>query len=212
MSIDDFEIDLNILTKNLGVGCEAAVVNKLEALRDKLVNLWGKNGLKINHTAMEMVCAKPLILRGLDVDLEHHLGGGVECDLYATGGNEKLIVEIETGFVPPEHALDPITSCEARIAGKIVRYSKYATRFGLGAPPNYIMEIPRVLTKPVERRRRKEVEAVRTLCAPYYAKSAISLDEIKNAKIHTIYIINVDKASVKELSPISYIKKYIEHN
>ena len=41
------------------------------------------------------------------------------CDVFATKGDGEAIVEIETGFTPPEHALDPTSYYVARIASKI---------------------------------------------------------------------------------------------
>ena len=91
---------------------------ELEALKDKLVKLKAEGKVKINHSVMELVCAKELLAMGYSVDVEHEIGGLV-CDVYAELDGRGLVVEIETGFVPPEHALDPMRYCKARIASKI---------------------------------------------------------------------------------------------
>ena len=56
---------------------------------------------------MELVCARHLIKYGYAVDVER-LNEILICDLYATKGEGEAIVEIETGFIPPEHAGSPI--------------------------------------------------------------------------------------------------------
>ena len=54
---------------------------------------------------MELVCAKHLIEFGYTVDVEDWFDILV-CDVFASKGDGEAIVEIETGFIPPEHALD----------------------------------------------------------------------------------------------------------
>jgi hypothetical protein len=69
---------------------------------------------------MELICAKHLIQKGFDVEIEHDLDK-VSCDVYGVKGFGSVIIEVETGFVPPENAVDPLTYLKARIASKITR-------------------------------------------------------------------------------------------
>ena len=48
---------------------------ELEALKDKLVELKAEGKVKINHSVMELVCAKELLAMGYSVDVEHEIGG-----------------------------------------------------------------------------------------------------------------------------------------
>ncbi|HDJ05049.1 MAG TPA: hypothetical protein ENF85_03530, partial [Candidatus Bathyarchaeota archaeon] len=107
-----FEEDLDILLEKLGRDSEGSVKARLRVLRNRLVYLHRRNLVKINHSVMELVCAKYLLAAGYDVTLEKNLDG-LSCDIYAVKGLGTLIVEVETGFVPPEHALDPLTYCRA---------------------------------------------------------------------------------------------------
>lgn len=203
---EKFENDLDLLLRKLCRNSDVRVERKLNDLRNKLVSLHMKNMAKINHSAMELVCAKYLILSGYDVDVERFLDS-ISCDVYAVKGFGSLIVEVETGFVPPEHALDPLTYSKARIASKITRYSGHADKFSLGSPPHYVMQIPQALTKPPRYRTEEEMKGIKDLCDLYYRNPPVSLDEIKNARLHTIYIIDVDKAEVKETDPVDYAEK-----
>ena len=99
-----FEQDLTALLSRLTIGVEKEVENKLNMLKDWLMNLQKENVVKINHSVMELVCAKHLILKGYEVQLEYPLNEVLTCDLYSIKGYGNLIVEIETGFIPPEHA------------------------------------------------------------------------------------------------------------
>lgn len=159
---------------------------------------------------MELVCTKHLILAGYDVDVERFLDS-ISCDIYAAKGFGSLIVEVETGFVRPEHALDPLTYSKTRIARKITRYSNYAEKFGLAVPPHYIMQIPQALIKPPRYRMEREMKKVKMLCDLYYTRPAVSLEEIKNARLHTIYVIDVEKSQGSQRSTLKDSRRSIIH-
>jgi hypothetical protein len=207
--VDEFQRDLSIVLERLDENADERTRGKLKILKDRLVRLHEEKVVKINHSIMELVCAKHLILKGYEVNAEHLIEGGLICDLHGVKGYGTFIVEIETGFVPPEHALDPITYCKARIASKIARYSNYTNKFGLGTPPYYIMQIPPVFTKSPRNRSLKELEEIKNLCDTYYKNPPVSLDEIRNARLHAIYIINVEEAAVKEMDPGTYSENTI---
>jgi hypothetical protein len=205
-ALGKFEKDLASLAKKLCEGEDKYISKEITRLKDQLVSLHKKNLVKINHSVMELVCAKYLILAGYDVDLERFLDG-LSCDIYALKGLGRLIVEVETGFVPPEHALNPSTYVKARVASKITRYSGYAEKFGLAVPPHYAMQIHPALVKPPRDRRGDEIETIKALCDLYYSSPPVSFEEIKNARIHTIYILDVDNGIVKETEPATYVEK-----
>ena len=202
-----FEQDLTALMSRLTIGVEKDVENKLNMLRDWLVKLHKENVVKINHSVMELVCAKYLILKGYEVQLEYPLNDLLTCDLYSIKGYGNLIVEIETGFIPPEHALFPLTYTSARLASKIIRYNSFAGKFALGMPPHYILPFPRALAKPPRKRTSEEIASIKKLCDKYYKNPPVTEDEIQNARIQEIYIIDVDQAKVQEIDPETYMKR-----
>jgi len=202
-----FEQDLTALLSRLTIGVEKEVENKLTTLKDWLVKLQKENVVKINHSVMELVCAKYLILKGYDVQIEYLLNEVLTCDLYSVKGYGNLIVEIETGFIPPEHALFPLTYTSARLASKIIRYNSFAGKFALGMPPHYILPFPHALAKPPRRRTPEEIKAIRKLCDKYYQNPPVTEEEICNARIQEIYIIDVDQAKVQEIDPAAYMKR-----
>ena len=179
---------------------------KVLMLREKLIALNKRNMVKINHSVMELVSAKHLIQRGFDVDLEYDLEK-VSCDVYALKGFGSVIVEVETGFVPPEHALDPTKYLRARVASKITRYSGFSNKFILATPPHYVMQVPPALTKPPRFRTDNEISAIKKLCDLYYTSPAVSVEEIRNARLHSIYTLDADTASVQEWEVNEYLGK-----
>jgi hypothetical protein len=204
--MEKFEEDLKFLLSKLGQDMQREAKEKLNRLKDRLVQLHRANLVKINHSVMELVCAKHLISKEYNVDVEHQLNGGLTCDLFAVKGYGTLIVEIETGFIPPEHALDPSAYNSARIASKIIRYSNHAGKFALSIPPHYILQIPQVFILPPRQRVLEDLKAMKNLCDLYYQNPPVSLEEVKNARLHVIYVIDVDDGTVQEVDPETYVK------
>jgi hypothetical protein len=201
---EKFEEDLRSLTSKLSQDMQGQTRESMDRLRDRLLKLHTTNIVKINHSAMELVCAKPLVMNRYDVDVEHQVDGALTCDLYARKGDGSLIVEIETGFVPPDHALDPSTYLLARIASKITRYSNYTNKFALGVPPHYVPQIPDILLTPARNRSPENLKSVKKICDLYYKSPPVSLDEVRNARLHAIFLIDVDNVAAQEIDPETY--------
>ena len=199
-----FEKDITYLVNRLCEGESDYISREIKRLGESLISLHRMNRVKINHSVMELVCAKYLISSGYYVELEKTLDS-ISCDIYAQKGLGALIVEVETGFIPPEHALYPLTYIKARIASKITRYSGYAEKFGLAVPPHYVMYIPPALIEPPRARKKSDIENIKALCDLYYSNPPVSLEEIRNARIHTIYILDVENGITKETEPSTYI-------
>ena len=198
-----FARDLGKLVARLSEGLPPEVRTELDLLMDKLIWLHEEGRVKINHSAMELVCARELLLMGYSVDVEHEIGG-LTCDVYAEVDGHSLVVEIETGFVPPEHALDPLTYCRARVASKIARYGCLADRFALGLPPHYLAIIPSAFLKEGRERGEEEVKRIKALCDYYYHNPPVSEDEILRARLDWILVVDVDALSAKMMSPRAY--------
>jgi hypothetical protein len=205
-----FEQDITTLLYRLTLDVNAEVENKLNLLKDWLIKLQKENVVKINHTVMELVCAKYLIQKGYAIQIEYPLNEILTCDLYGIKGLGNLIVEVETGFIPPENALAPLTYTTARLASKIIRYSSFAGKFALGVPPHYTLPIPSTLAKAPRNRSHQEIAQIKKLCDTYYKKPPVTIEEIRNARLQEIYIIDVDRAKVQEIDPEAYLKRAMQ--
>ena len=191
----------------MSAGEPEEIVERMNFVKNRLIELYMRNLVKINHSAMELVCAKHLIRYGYKVDVEKQLTDILICDVYAEKGDGAAIVEIETGFIPPEHALDPLSYYAARIASKIARYSKYANQFVLATPPVSILPIPAVFRRPPRDRRPSEIKKVKVLCDKYYKIPPFTEYEILNGRLHITYIINIDAGKVVEMDIDSYFEQ-----
>ncbi len=206
LDLERFTEDVNTLSSKLVEKESDEVVRKLDFVKYRLIELYKKKLVKINHSTMELVCARHLIHYGYTVDVEKQLTNILVCDLFATKGDGETIVEIETGFIPPEHALDPLSYYSARIASKIARYSKFSNQFVLATPPVSILSIPKVFGRPPRYREYNEVEQVKSLCDRYYRNPPVSENDIQTARLHMIYIINIDDGRIIEMDIESYFE------
>lgn len=208
MDLPRFVADVTTLTDKMSAGESDETVSRMSFVRNRLIELYKRNLVKINHSVMELVCAKHLIRYGYSVDVERPLTDILVCDVYAEKGEGVAIVEIETGFIPPEHALDPLGYYSARIASKVARYSKYSNEFVLATPPVSILPIPAIFRRPPRDRRPSEIREVKQLCDRYYANPPVTEDEIVNARLHMIYVINIDAGRVAEMDLDSYLDQF----
>ncbi|MCS7140768.1 MAG: hypothetical protein NZ888_01100 [Candidatus Nitrosocaldus sp.] len=206
MDVERFTEDINQIAMKLSSNEDQLVMKRVNYVKQRLVDLYRRNLVKINHSVLELICAKHLIKYGYDVDVERQLNDILICDVYASKGDNVFIVEIETGFVPPEHALDPIAYSAARVASKIARYSAFAGKFALATPALSLLPVQEIFLKPPRYRSRDEVARVKALCDRYYSNPPISVEEIKGARLHSIMVIDADDARVVEVDPETYLE------
>jgi hypothetical protein len=204
--VNKFIEDIDYVVKKIEDELSQEEYRKILVLRDSLFRMYRERKVKINHSVMELICAKFLVQTGFNVNLEYELNG-ISTDIYAKKGFGSLIVEVETGFVPPNHALDPVNYLRARVTSKITRYSAFANKFILATTPYYIMQIPTSLVKPPRFRTEEEVIYIKSLCDQYYTNPPVSLEEIRNARLHSIYVVDVDNASIREWEINEYMGK-----
>ena len=206
MDVEKFTDDIYTIAQRLSKGQSEEIKSKINYVRERLVELYTQNLVKINHSVLEIICASNLISQGYSVDIERHLSDNLVCDVFATKGDGMFIMEIETGFTPPDHALDTIDYYVARIASKIARYSKHCSKFALATPVVGILPIPKLFLKPPSERSANELKKIKTLCDRFYKNPPIDSDDILNARLHSIYLINIDKGFAKQLDPCSYLE------
>ncbi len=205
MDLEKFRNDVYAVTDRLSSKLTEEDLSKLNFVRQQLIVMYQKNLVKINHSILELICAADLIANGYSVEAEKQITDILVCDLFAQKGDGNTIIEIETGFTPPDHALDTIDYSTARIMSKIARYSKHCSKFSLATPATGIIPIPKIFLIPPNARKKENIKKVQDLCDRYYKNPPINYDDILNARLHSIYLINVDKNFVKDLDPQGYV-------
>ncbi len=204
MDVRRFRADLYGLAARATAGDDQEYRSKVIDLADILVGLYKKNFVKINHSALELVCSGDLIKQGYDVKVEHKLDKALVCDIMGVRGDGRLIVEIETGFIPPEAALKPSVYARSRIASKIARYSRFAGKFALGTTPSYVLDFPPFFVKPPRARTAKEAAEIKALTDVYYDNPPIPVEELMHARLHSVFVIDVDTGKAHEVDPEQY--------
>jgi hypothetical protein len=205
LDLEKFRNDVNAVTDRLSSKLSEEDLPKLNFVSQQLIEMYKKNLVKINHSVLELICASELIANGYAVEVEKKISDILVCDLFAQKGDGDTIIEIETGFTPPDHAMDTIDYSTARIMSKIARYSKYCSKFSLATPVTGIIPIPKVFLIPPNARKKEDIKKVQDLCDRYYKNPPINYDDILNARLHSIYLINVDKNFAKSLDPQGYV-------
>ncbi|MCA9826994.1 MAG: hypothetical protein KC444_01145 [Nitrosopumilus sp.] len=206
MDLEKFSNDVNDMTKKLSEHLTENDLLKLNHVRQQLIGMYKKNLVKINHSVLELICANNLISRGYSVEVEKNISDILVCDIYAKKGGGNTIIEIETGFTPPEHAMDTIDYFSARIMSKIARYSKHCSKFSLATPVVGILPISKIFLLPPAARNKDDVIKIKKLCDRYYKNPSVQCDDILNAHLHSVYLINIDKGFAKELDPQGYVE------
>lgn len=208
-----FEEDLEAVYSKIVAACRDLdgrdLALELGNVKGKLLALWRKRLVKSNHSMMELVVAGYLLRKGYRVDVEVEVGEGLICDIYAERDSSSLIVEVETGFVPPDHSSDPMLYRAAREASKIARYSKFADEFALAVPPYHVLQVPKALYLDPEDRDPSELASIKGLLDAYYSKPPIELEDIARARLSSVYVVNVDRAEVLELGARQYCELFV---
>jgi len=206
MDLVKFRNDVYQMTEKLSSCLKEKDASKLNNVCQQLIEMYQKNLVKINHSILELICACNLISRGYAVKVEKDVSDILVCDIYAKKGDGDTIIEIETGFTPPEHAMDTVDYFAARIMSKIARYSQHCSKFSLATPAVGILPISKIFMLPPNARNEKDVKKVQVLCDRYYKNPPIKYDDILNARLHSIYLINIDKGFAKEVDPQGYVE------
>ena len=206
MDVEKFQDDVYSITELLSEHLPPELTPKLNFVRQTLIEFYKKNLVKINHSILELICAAELISHGFSVDVEKSVSNILVCDLFGKKGDATTIIEIETGFTPPEHALDTVDYYVARIVSKIARYSKCCGKFSLATPVVNILPISDIFLLPPNVRKPEDVMKLKKLCDRFYKNPQIKVEDIQNAHIHSIYLINTDKGFAKEMVPEMYLQ------
>ena len=101
--------------------------------------------------------------------------------------------------------MDTIDYYTARIISKIARYSQHCVKFCLATPIVNVLPIPSIFLIPPDVRTDEQITKIKNICDRFYKRPQIKFEEIQNARINSIYLINTDKGFAKEIDPEAYL-------
>ncbi|HZA08048.1 MAG TPA: hypothetical protein VE619_10105, partial [Nitrososphaeraceae archaeon] len=59
--MERFSADVNTLSNKMTLGESREIIERMNFVKQRLIELYKKNIVKINHSALELVCARHLI-------------------------------------------------------------------------------------------------------------------------------------------------------
>jgi hypothetical protein len=166
---------------------------------EKLIHPFIKFNIYLEHAKSQILCENYLRKMGYEVELEKEISKGLRCDVFAKKGGETLIVEVEANK----------EGDWIREVSKVARYSRYADKFVLGIPsyrePKIPKEFLRELFKPPELRDEGILKKIKQQVGEVYTKPTIPLEEFKNSKLTSIYLIDVENKRIEEKHPLDFL-------
>ena len=67
-----------------------------------------------------------------------------------------------------------------------------------------MMPINKIFLNPPSQRSPVEIKKIKSHCDIHYKNPPIEYEDILNAKLDSVYLINIDKGFAKEVNPASY--------
>ncbi len=161
------------------------------------------------HADLQLILSKHLIKDGYRALVESPIKSFI-CDIVALRDSEKFNIEIETGLYnirDRDFNMEAmIREKRARTISKAARYSHLSYSFGFGVPPNYSIQMPREFSRLPEERRNDKIAELKGICDAYYRNPPISYEQIKNAVVDFIFIIDPINSTVTKKSTKDYIE------
>ena len=97
MDIEKFQDDVYAITELLSEQLDSKDVPKLNFVRQRLIDMYKDNLVKINHSVLELICASELIAHGYFVDVEKSVSKLLRCDLLAIKVMAVVLLKLKLG-------------------------------------------------------------------------------------------------------------------
>lgn len=95
------------------------------------------------HKVLQDIVVENLSSSGYMAQEEYVLDGVHVADVYATNEKRTVIVEVETGYVPPRFLSRAEDYLAARVLMKTLAYSRFADEFYIATPSFVRLPVPR---------------------------------------------------------------------
>ena len=147
------------------------------------------------HATVQRIVASWLRGMGFNAMLEHCVDGVHYADVYAVDGNTSIIVEVETGYVPPMFIGSAEEYMLARAIVKTVKYACLADEFYIATPSYFRPPIPDVIVRPVDE---QAVEAASGLVGRFFGEkwAEETLRRLRGCRLAGLMLVNVSRRTV----------------
>ena len=135
---------------------------------------------------------------GFQVYLEHTVDGIHYADVYAINDAKDVIVEVETGYVPPMFIGEAETYMLARSIVKTIKYAPLADEFYIATPSYIRLPIPHVLlTTPSD----EDLVLASLLVKRFFGErwADETLRRLRDSRLDGVLLVEVARRSVSVL-------------
>ena len=136
---------------------------------------------------------------GFDARLEHCVDGVHYADVYAADREVSVIVEVETGYVPPMFIGSAEEYMLARAIVKTVKYACLADYFYIATPSYVRPPIPDVIVGHVDE---AGVETASALVGRFFGErwAEETLSRLRDCRLSGLMLVNVSRRKVSVVS------------
>ena len=118
-------------------------LNPTDGLKEaahKLLLYVSKGSLSSYHALLQYAIASFLYKNYFDVWVERNHSGNIVSDIYAEHPTGRIIIEVETGFIPQECIKNPLEYLVTKFLYKASKYSAFSDKFFVALPEH--IEVP----------------------------------------------------------------------
>ncbi|MCE4605688.1 MAG: hypothetical protein F7C08_04060 [Desulfurococcales archaeon] len=160
--------------------------------------LYKRRGIAGVHALVQYTVAAYLYKKGYDIQVERLVGNGLRADIYGEAPWGRIIVEVETGFIPHNMLLYGEAYMKARTSYKLLSYSTLTDEFYIAIPAstNPATLLPRWILREPKQRGPDDVDEARRLLESFYPHHSNLLDRISDAKLNGIYTVSFNGSKI----------------
>ncbi|MEM1873356.1 MAG: hypothetical protein QXS85_01215 [Acidilobaceae archaeon] len=152
------------------------------------------------HAITQMIVAADLCSRGFRVEPEVALNGGF-VDIYATLGDTRVVVEIESGYVPSRWISRLEEYLESRVVWKAFKLSSLDALVVLATPSHVRIPVPSSLLKQPQERSEQELRELQEKIRLYHSlrdkTTPAPLEEAARlARLDGVAVVNIAERRV----------------
>ena len=159
----------------------------LKEAAHKLLLYVSKGSLSSYHALLQYAIASFLYKNYFDVWVEKNFSGNIVSDVYAEHPIGRIIIEVETGFVPQICIKDPLEYLITKILYKASRYSIFSDKFFIALPEH--IEVPTDIINNKEFLKRSIKKCGRLFNWSYFNHNIFKIDGILKVYLNPVRVV-----------------------
>ena len=145
------------------------------------------------HAILQRIVADYLSSLGYDVQLEHAVDEVHVADVYGVSDGGSVIVEVETGYVPPMFLAEAEDYLVAKFLSKALKYSPLADEFFLAMPSYIRPPLSEYLASPGGPVPERAADLLRKF---FGDKALLLLDKVGKPRVAGLMFVNIAERKI----------------